>query len=141
MIKLMFCLRRLPQLSRAQFQQHWREHHAPLVARHAAAMRLRRYVQCHTVDDAVAAHLAAERGAPAAYDGVAELWWDSLDERAAARSDASRAAAAELLADERRFIDLAASPLFLVQEHPVVDGGLLVSRGTLPLAGSPFQIP
>ncbi len=135
MIKLMFCLRRLPSLERAAFQAYWRDHHAPLVARHAPAMRLRRYVQCHTVDDPVAASLAAARGAPAAFDGVAELWWDSAEDRLAARGEAARAAAAELLADERRFIDLAASPLFLVAEHGVVDGGQVLQ----PLAGSPFQ--
>ena len=135
MIKLMFCLRRLPSLNRAAFQAYWREHHAPLVARHAPAMRLQRDVQCHTVDDPVAASLAAARGAPPAFDGVAELWWDSLADRAAARGDAARTAAAELLADERRFIDLAASPLFLVAEHGVLDGGMLLQ----PLAGSPFQ--
>jgi hypothetical protein len=33
MIKLMFCLRRLPALDRAAFQAYWRDHHAPLVAR------------------------------------------------------------------------------------------------------------
>ena len=135
MIKLMFCLRRLPSLDRVAFQTYWREHHAPLVARHAAAMRLRRYMQCHTVDDPVAASLAAARGAPPAFDGVAELWWDSMDDRAAARGDAARAAAAELLADERRFIDLSASPLFLVMEHGVVADGVALQ----PLSGSPFQ--
>lgn len=135
MIKLMFCLRRLPSLDRAAFQAYWRDHHAPLVARHAPAMRLKRYVQCHTVDDPVAASLAAARGAPPAFDGVAELWWDSAEDRMAARGDAARAAAAELLADERCFIDLSASPLFLVAEHGVLDGGAVLQ----PLAGSPFQ--
>jgi hypothetical protein len=137
MIKLMFCLRRLPALDRAAFQAYWRDHHAPLVSRHAAAMRLRRYVQCHMVDDPVAASLAAARGSPAPFDGIAELWWDSLDDRAAARGDAARAAAAELLADERRFIDLSASPLFLVAEHAVLPGS--GASSLQPLAGSPFQ--
>ncbi len=54
------------------------------------------------------------RGAPEMYDGVAELWWDSLDDIAAAtaRPD-GQAAGAALLEDERKFIDLARSPLFL----------------------------
>ncbi|MFT5776135.1 EthD domain-containing protein, partial [Hyphomonas sp.] len=30
MIKLSFCLRRLPHLSREDFQTYWREQHAPL---------------------------------------------------------------------------------------------------------------
>ena len=32
MIKLTFCLRRLPHLTREEFQTYWREQHAPLVA-------------------------------------------------------------------------------------------------------------
>ena len=31
MIKLVFCLRRQPHLSREEFQRYWRECHAPLV--------------------------------------------------------------------------------------------------------------
>ena len=50
MLKLIFCVRRLPQLSRYQFQRYWREQHGPLVERHAEALRLRRYVQSHTLD-------------------------------------------------------------------------------------------
>ena len=42
MIKLVFCLRRLPHLSREEFQRYWREQHAPLVARHAETLRLAR---------------------------------------------------------------------------------------------------
>ena len=48
MIKLTFCLRRLPHLSREQFQTYWREQHAPLVAKHAKTLGVLRYVQLHT---------------------------------------------------------------------------------------------
>jgi uncharacterized protein (TIGR02118 family) len=122
MVKLVFCLRRLPHLSRAAFQRHWLEKHAPLVRRHAPALGIRRYVQVHTLaDDAVNEALRASRGGPPAYDGVAELWWDSLDAlQAAVESEAGRRAGLELLEDERRFIDLAASPLLVAEEHPVV---------------------
>jgi hypothetical protein len=65
--------------------------------------------------------LRASRGGPGDYDGVAELWWDSLDDLAAATaSDAGRTASLELLEDERRFIDLARSPLWLGREHVVI---------------------
>ena len=49
MVTLVFCLRRAPHLSRAEFQRYWRETHGPLVRRHAAALRIRRYVQLHTL--------------------------------------------------------------------------------------------
>ena len=120
-IKLVFCLRRLPTLSRAEFQTYWRETHAPLVASVADTLEIRRYHQLHTVDDAINDPIRASRGGPASYDGVAELWWDSFESLAApSQTEEGRAAGALLLEDERRFIDLTQSPLFLSQEHEVV---------------------
>ena len=123
-IKLVFCLRRRAELSREEFQRHWRDTHAPLVHQHGAALGIRRYVQVHTLPTGTSAALAASRAVEEEeYDGVAELWWDSLDALAAAVAtpDGQRAGA-ELLEDERRFIDLSRSPIFLAEEHVVLDG-------------------
>jgi len=121
MIKLAFVLHRRSDLSRAEFQRYWRETHAPLVARHAEALRIRRYVQLHTADHTVNEALRASRGAPEPCDGVAELWWDDFEALAAAlATEAGRAAGQELLDDERRFIDHARSPLFVAEEHEIV---------------------
>jgi uncharacterized protein (TIGR02118 family) len=123
MFKLTFCLHRLPRLSRAEFQRYWREQHAPLVRRHAAALRIQRYVQMHTFDDPLNGALQASRGAAQEYDGVAELWWDSrADFEAATQSPEGQAASLELLEDERRFIDLARSALFVGEEQAIVGG-------------------
>jgi uncharacterized protein (TIGR02118 family) len=122
MIKIVFCLRRRADLSRDEFQTYWRSIHAPLVQSHAHALGIRRYVQVHSIDDAISIAVAGPRQSPEPFDGVAELWLDSLDALiAAGSSDAGRAAAAALLEDERRFIDLARSPLFLAEEHVVID--------------------
>ena len=121
MVKLVFCLRRLPQLSRADFQRYWREEHGPLVRRHAATLRIRRYVQVHTREDPLNGVLQASRGGPEPYDGVAELWWDSRqDLEAALAAPEAQAAAHELLEDEKRFIDLARSALWLGTERPII---------------------
>ncbi len=121
MVKLVFCARRLPHLSRAEFQRYWWETHGPLVRRHATMLRIRRYVQVHTLDDPIQDALRGSRGGPEAFDGVAELWWDSLADLTAAEDDpAWREAALALLEDERRFIDLASSPLLVGEERPVV---------------------
>ena len=121
MIKLVFALRRRPDLTREEFQTYWREQHAPLVASHAETLGIRRYVQVHTLPDVLHAALRDSRGAPEAYDGVAELWFDSIEALGAAVvSDEGRAAALALLEDERRFIDHARSPLWLADEHAVV---------------------
>jgi hypothetical protein len=74
----------------------------------------------HTGHDALNAGIAASRGAPEAYDGVAELWFESEEAMAANTSDAAVKAGAELLADEKKFIDLAKSPLWFGDEHVVV---------------------
>jgi len=122
MVKLVFCLRRLPALSREEFQRYWRERHGPLVRRHAEVLRIRRYVQTHTLDHPMNTVLAGRRGTPEAFDGIAELWWDSVDELAAASATPEgRAAAHALLEDERRFIDHARSPLWVCEQHAFVD--------------------
>jgi uncharacterized protein (TIGR02118 family) len=121
MVKLVFCLRRLPHLSREEFQRYWRETHGPLVRTHAGALRIRRYVQVHTLDDPLQDGLRASRGGPEAFDGVAELWWESRADLAAAIADpAGQQAARALLDDERRFIDLARSPLWIGEEHQLI---------------------
>lgn len=122
MIKLTFCLRRKPELSVGEFHRYWRETHAPLVAARAEALGIRRYVQVHTAD-AVRLHdalRARNGGSPEPFDGVAELWFDSVESFAAA-DPAAQQAADELLADERNFIDLPNSPMWIAEEHVVVD--------------------
>jgi uncharacterized protein (TIGR02118 family) len=120
-LKLVFCARRLPHLSRAEFQRYWWETHGPLVRGHGATLRIRRYVQVHALDHPVQEALRRSRGGPEPYDGVAELWWDSLEDLLAATAEpAGRAASLALLEDERRFIDLARSPLFVGEEKTVV---------------------
>jgi len=119
MIKLTFCLRRLPDLTRAQFQDYWFNRHAPLVAKHREVLRIRRYVQMHSGDDAMNAAIAASRGAPEMFDGVAELWWDSFEDIVANAHPDAPAAALALLEDERKFIDLARSPLFFGEEKVI----------------------
>ncbi|PCG14285.1 MULTISPECIES: EthD domain-containing protein [Sphingomonas] len=55
MIKMIFCLHRLPGLSREDFQLYWRERHAPLVQEVAPILRIRRYVQSHSFTHAAIA--------------------------------------------------------------------------------------
>lgn len=123
MLKLTFCLRRLPKLTREEFQRYWLETHGPLVRKHADALQIRRYLQLHTLDAPINDAVRGSRGGPEAYDGVAELWFDSeaaLAEGAA--TAAGREAGRLLLEDEKRFIDLANSPLFFGEENEIVGG-------------------
>jgi EthD domain len=61
---------------------------------------------------------ARNGGSPEPFDGVAELWVETLD--ALASEDPAVQAAADLLADEANFIDLARSPIWIAQEHVVI---------------------
>ncbi|MEQ8230679.1 MAG: EthD domain-containing protein [Gammaproteobacteria bacterium] len=122
MIRLEFVLRRKPGMSRAEFQQYWRDVHGPLVARHSTTLAIHRYIQLHTLDDPINDALSAARGGmEPPYDGVAELWWQSPDDFAAFSSEAGKAAALELLEDEKNFIDLPQSPLWFAYEYPQVN--------------------
>ncbi len=121
MIKLTFCLKRLPHLSREQFQVYWRETHAPLVAKHAKTLGIVRYVQSHALSHDFNQVMRDSRDAPEMYDGIAELWFESWDALFKAGENAGNAeASAALLADERKFIDLPHSPLWFNEEHVIV---------------------
>jgi uncharacterized protein (TIGR02118 family) len=120
-LKLTFCLRRLPTLSLAEFQDYWLNKHGPLVRSLQPALGMVRYVQVHRLDGDLADGMRRVRGAPEPYDGVAELWWDSQESfRAARRNPEAREAGRLLLEDEAKFIDLPHSPLWLNREHIVL---------------------
>ena len=121
MIKLSFCLRRLPHLSREEFQRYWFDTHGPLVRKHAEALRIQRYVQTHTLLGDAADSLRATRGGPPATTA-----WPSCGGTARRTSPprltppAAREAGRILLEDERKFIDLANSPLFWAREREII---------------------
>jgi uncharacterized protein (TIGR02118 family) len=122
MIKMVFALCRREGMTREEFQRYWREQHAPLVKQHADTLRIRRYVQLHSRDTELDEALSASReSATRVYDGVAELWWDSLEDLvAAASTEEGQAASAALLEDEQRFIDLRRSVIWLGDENVVI---------------------
>ena len=118
MIKMIFCLRRRAELTREAFQAYWLDKHGPLVAEVAPVLRIRRYVQSHGFDDPRLIGPVEARGATVPpFDGVAELYWDSIEDLLVVNASAdARDAGRRLLEDERHFIDLANSPLFWVRE-------------------------
>ena len=124
MIKLVYCVRRLPELSREEFQRYWRETHGPLVREHAGTLGIQRYVQVHTIESPLNEALRASRGSEGEiFDGVAELWWESAEALAAGSSTPEgRQAAQELREDEKRFIDFGRSVMFVAEENPIVGG-------------------
>jgi uncharacterized protein (TIGR02118 family) len=122
MLKMTFCLRRAQHLSRVEFSEYWSNVHAPLVRANAEILGIRRYVQVRTLEEPWLQDglRARNGGAPAAYDGVAEVWVDSLEDLRRPSTEEGRAAAALLLEDERKFIDLPSSPMFVGEELMII---------------------
>ena len=123
MIKLTFFIRRRPDWTADAFAAYWRDNHAPLIARHAPAFGIRRYVQTHPVPPHDGSPPVDESGK---YDGMAELWFASrrqLELWFRNTTPETAEAGREIRADERKFIDRANSPYLIGEEVIVVDGG------------------
>jgi hypothetical protein len=126
--RLVFLLRRLPHLTREQFQDYWWNQHGPLVRDRAEVLGISKYQQVHTVE-----HLAPE-GADE-FDGIAELWFDGPAPTGTPEQIAR--AGKELLDDERTFIDLARSPIWIGEEHVMLEGPQEGLRVTMAMGAFP----
>lgn len=112
MIKLIVVVKRNAAMSPEQFHRYWRTEHAAKVRSIPASSRyVRRYVQAHTLDSEYAA------GEPA-YDGTAELWFDSVEDKNAFYSDPDYLAI--VAPDERVFADMSQSRFLVTSEEDVV---------------------
>jgi uncharacterized protein (TIGR02118 family) len=122
MIKLVYIVRKRDDISFKDFSAYWLEKHGPLVRSFAKAIRARKYVQSHTVALETGDAIAQSRGMPPGFDGITEVWWDSLDEvNAGFSTPEGQEAGRVLVADEARFVDLKRSYIFLTEEHTIFD--------------------
>jgi uncharacterized protein (TIGR02118 family) len=120
MVKLIYCLRKRSDLSSEAFHSYWHEQHGPLVKSFAEAIRARKYVQSHTLVTELNALFVQSRGLAPAYDGVTEVWWDSLEAlKEGMATPEGQAAHRALLEDEKTFIDFSASRVFMSEERPI----------------------
>ena len=88
--------------------------------RNRQALGYRRYVQAHTIGGETAARIEGSRGGPEPYDGTAKVWYDSMEVfESALASEAGRRAGRELIKDEKRFIDMKNSPVWLSEERVI----------------------
>jgi len=119
MIKLVFCCRRKQGMTLDQFQRRWLEVHGPLVRKLRECLpQMKRYVQSHTLAGGANDLLRASRGTREAFDGITEVWFESL-EAMAGQGDASIEAAIALYEDEAEFIDFSNSSVFVTTEHEI----------------------
>jgi uncharacterized protein (TIGR02118 family) len=122
MIRLVYVVRRLPNMTREEFQRYWLDTHGPLVSSYASAMKIRRYIQSHTINDPRNEMVRELRGTLEPYDGVADLWWDNEEVLAeAGLSEKGQQASAALVADEMNFIDFSRSTMYFATEVPQIN--------------------
>ena len=114
-------MHRKPSLTVEEFQKHWSSVHVSLVEKNQKTLRIVRYVQLYTDYGPMTDRLRRFRGTPAPFDGMAEIWYESL-EALESLGDAPEAkrASRELRDDEVRFIDTARSPIWMGDEREVI---------------------
>ena len=85
--------------------------------KNASVMRAKKYVQSHTIETPLNEGLKESRQMQPAYDGVAEVWFESeQDLMEALSSPEGQKLGAALQEDEEKFIDHSRSTAFVVKE-------------------------
>ena len=121
MIKIAFCLRKLPSLSEEEFHDYWFNTHGPIVKSVVERIGLKKYQQVHTIDTPLNDVAREARGAPAPFDGIAEAWWEDMAALEKALNDPATEDVWQLLIeDEANFIDLPNSPVWFAEERVIV---------------------
>jgi uncharacterized protein (TIGR02118 family) len=108
MVKLVYCITKKKTLTDDEFFDYWKNIHGPIGAR---IPRLRRLVQSRRL-------AIPGAGLRADYDGVAELWFETIEDLLAARQSPEWKASSE---DEVNFIDHSKVALFVSEEHSILD--------------------
>jgi uncharacterized protein (TIGR02118 family) len=123
MIKLVYIVAKRADISEKDFHEYWLKTHGPLVRSFAKSMRAKKYVQSHTVSEDAGKQIRSTRpGMKETYDGITEVWWDTIEDFNSGADAKERAEAARaLLEDESKFIDFERSSIFLTKEHEIFD--------------------
>lgn len=100
-----------PGMPDDEFHRYWREVHGPIALR---MKNLRRYVQSHRLPQP----LPGFEQVP--YDGIAEVWFDTLDELTGLPQNPDYANGAQ--ADEPNFIDTSRLAFLATREEVIIEG-------------------
>ena len=123
MIKISYLMRRLPHLSLEEFQSYWSEKHPQAAPGDAfSTLGIKRYVQVLPLEtDARNLVIGPRAGLVEPFDGIAELWVESIE---ALERDWSTEKAKEYLEiffkDEQNFIDWTRSTILVSKENVVM---------------------
>lgn len=113
MIKLIINVVRKPGMSHEEFADYWRNKHGPLVKSVTEFTRhVRKYVQCHLTSSGI------PLGTVGVFDGIAELWFDSVKDMEQAFSEPRYM---EIVRpDELKFVDLAKCVSLVTEEVSMI---------------------
>ncbi|KAH6673037.1 EthD domain-containing protein [Halenospora varia] len=105
-VKVMLFLKKRPDITDEKFHQHWREPHVKIALENTTfTSKVRRYNQVHTSPELKAQ--AQNLGMPVVdYDGIAEVWVDTMEDWKA------------IVSDEEFIKFIAADELHFIQ-HPI----------------------
>ncbi len=116
MVKFVGLMRRKPGMTRAEFVNYWQNVHAPLAMGVKEFGRfVRKYVQNIPIE--AAASVPDLPGSPG-FDGVAELWFDDIDD--ATKAFAEPRYLEVIRADELKFLDLPNCVVLVVREVQLI---------------------
>jgi uncharacterized protein (TIGR02118 family) len=108
MVKLVYCITKKAGWTDEEFFRYWKDVHGPLGVRIPG---LRKLVQSRRLT-------VAEDKCQPDYDGMAELWFDDVEDLLAARRSPEWQASSE---DEANFIDTDKVAYFVSEEHILCD--------------------
>ncbi len=115
MVKMTICLRRRPEVTPEAFREYWRDIHAPLIVRHAATLGIKRYVQVYAIE------AAPTGGRPQGFDGIGEVWIESVEAFRAALATPQGAMVGREIGETDAFLtDLSRSPRTFGTEIPII---------------------
>jgi uncharacterized protein (TIGR02118 family) len=131
MLKITYCMRRLPHLSREEFQTYYRRKHTRVLSQEdAAKLQMRRYVQLHALEEETCHALDMDRGGEPSFDALAEIWLDDYEAwEQHWNSEEGHAVLRQLMDDENNFIDWSRSVMTCSRELVLIDGPSTPGRG------------
>lgn len=122
MIKFMQCIRRKPQLSVAEFRQHW-DRYKGVWLELAKLSGAKRMVTSIGLDIDQNTTIQLARGTREPFDGVLEMWWVSGEQVAKSLQDPTlKEKLASMRQYQEEFVDLASSSFFFASEDELLGG-------------------
>lgn len=129
MFRIVYVFNRKKELSLKKCQNYWKEIHAPLVQKKSQTLGILKYSQFHTAGNPVFNWIMRKfRNTLPPFDGVGEYWIDRGKLTSALNTDEGLKTMQELVDDEKKFIDLPGSCLWLAKEHIIIDSNGEISN-------------